>query len=503
MRRFSGTWVRRSASLFPLCLLALLGGAFSVSFFGAQTFHWQAFAVNVSIRPAWHGQTRLVFTPLGEIRAQTHHAPLLLQASLQEVNLEQIHTLIAHPQAPRALERAFTASARRRLIGFSQHEVLCGMLGGLLAPLLLRARRAREWLAAALIGGGSVAGVLLLALHTFDRRAFDNLTYVGSLRQAGTVIGLARTGFGSAQKLSDRLRGVAANVNTLYGRINAMSATGGDTGPTIRILHISDIHNNPAAVGFVQALASRFDVQAVVDTGDLTDFGTPVEARLTHGLGLLRVPHVFVAGNHDSQATLHALLGSRNTIILSGQLVQVVGLTMLGLPDPSSARAGVGSVDTSAAALAQAGAQLAANVRALPQPPDIVCVHNPSEADALLGKVPLILCGHLHRAYVTRNGASIVCNAGTTGGAGLRYFDRTEGVPLSAAVLTWTRSPHPRLLSVDMVVLSGSLSEYSITHSTFGEPDTRPAPALPHAPATPKLGTPLLPAATRQESAAR
>jgi len=176
---------------------------------------------------------------------------------------------------------------------------------------------------------------------------------------------------------------------------------------------------------------------------------------------------------------------------------------MLGLPDPSSARAGVGSVDTSAVALAQAGAQLAADVHALPQPPDIVCVHNPSEADVLLGKVPLILCGHLHRAYVTRNGASVVCNAGTTGGAGLRYFDRTEGVPLSAAVLTWTRSPNPRLLSVDMVVLSGSLSEYSITHSTFGEPDTRPAPALPHAPATPKLGTPLLPAATRQESAAR
>jgi len=473
--RFAWSGVRRFAALFPLCFLALLGGAFSVTFFGAQTFHWQAFAVRVGIQPAWRGQTRLVFTPLGEIRAFTHHAPLLLQVSLQAVNVEQLHSLIAHQEAPAALQSAFTQWAQRRLVGFSRHEVLCGLVGGLLAPLLLRARRAREWLAAGLIGGGSVAGALLLSLHTFDRRAFDNLTYVGSLRQAGTVIGLARTAFGSAQMFSDRLRLVAANVNTLYGRINAMSAAD-DIGPTIRILHISDIHNNPAAVSFVQELAARFDVQAVVDTGDLADFGTPVEARLTHGLGLLRVPHVFVAGNHDSQATLRALAGSRNTVILNGQPAQVAGLTLLGLPDPSSARPGVGSVDTSPAALADAGARLAADVRALPQPPDIVCVHNPVQADLVLGKVPLVLCGHLHRAYVTRSGATVICNAGTTGGAGLRYLDRTEGVPLSAAVLTWTRAPHPHLLFVDMIVLSGSLGEYSITRSTFSDPDARPAP---------------------------
>lgn len=466
--------MRRAWSAFALCLGALLGAAFSVSCFGAQTFHWQAFAVSVGIRPAWRGQTRLVLMPLGEIRAFTHHAPLLLQVSLQAVDLERVHALVAHPQSPHALERAFTVWARRQLVTFARHEVLCGALGGLLAPLLLRVR---EWVGAGLVGGGAVAGVLFVALHTFDRRAFDSMTYVGSLRQAGAMIGLARTAFSSAQALSDRLRGVAANVNTLYGRINAMSAADGD-GPVVRVLHISDIHNNPAAVGFVQELATRFDVQAVVDTGDLTDFGTPVEARLTRGLGLLRVPHVFVAGNHDSQATLRALSSSPNTVILNGAPAQVSGLTLVGVPDPSSARAGVGSVDTPQAALAAAGAQLDADVRALPQPPDIVCVHNPVEAEPVLGRVPLILCGHLHRPYVTRSGASVICNAGTTGGAGLRYFDRTEGVPLSAAVLTLTRAPHPRLLFVDMIVLSGTLGEYSITRSTFGRPGTRPMPPL-------------------------
>lgn len=484
LSRFARSGARRFACWLALCALALAGAAGSVTLLGAQTFHWQAFTVQVSMRPAWRGQTRLVFTPLGEIRAFTHHAPVLLQASLQQVDLEQVQGLVAHRPPARALEREFTLSARRRLVVFARHEVLCGLLGGLLAPLLLRARRAREWLGAGLVGGGSVAAVLLLTLHTFDRRAFDNLTYVGSLRQAPPVIGLARTAFGSAQMLSDRLRGVAANVNTLYGRINAMSGSD-DTAQAVRILHISDIHNNPAAVGFVQELASRFGVQAVVDTGDLTDFGTPVEASLTRGLGQLRVPHVFVAGNHDSQATLRALSAARNTIVLNGQPAQVAGLTLLGVPDPSSARAGVGSVDTSPAALASAGALLAADIRALPRPPDMVCVHNPAEADAVLGRVPLVLCGHLHRPYVTRSGVTVICNAGTTGGAGLRYFDRSEGVPLSAAVLSFSRPPHPRLLSIDMVVLSGALNEYSITHTTFAEAASRPV-----SPPPPRLPSP-------------
>ncbi len=47
----------------------------------------------------------------------------------------------------------------------------------------------------------------------------------------------------------------------------------------------------------------------------------------------------------------------------------------------------------------------------------------------------------MHRAYVETTEGTVVCNAGTTGGAGLRYLDRAEGVALSAAILTFTRPP--------------------------------------------------------------
>ena len=464
----------RAVGVFCLfSVLSLLGAGLAVTYCGRQTYHWQAFDIELGVQPALRGQTRLVFTPLGEIRARTHHTPLTLSVSLSGISLEKLQALVARPPSQAKLQRDLEQTARDRLIRFGLHQVLVGALGGLLAPLLLRARRVRAWLFSLLLGGGATAGLLLLTLHTYDRRAFRSLTYVGSLRQAAVIVSLVRGAFDNAEALSDKLRLVAVNVNALYGRIGAMPALAPGV-KTVRILHISDIHNNPAAIGFVDELANRFGVNAVVDTGDLTDYGTPVEAPLSQALGRLPMPHVFVAGNHDSQATVRGVAATRNGIILDGQPVRVAGLTVIGAPDPSSARAGLGSVDTPPAALTAAAGRLADAVARMPAPPDIVCVHNPVQADPLRGKVPLILCGHLHRAFVDTEGITVICNAGTTGGAGLRYFDRSEGVPLSAAVLTFALTPRPRLLFIDTIILNGSLSEYSLTRRTF-----RDAPAAP------------------------
>ncbi len=480
----------RAIGVFCLfCLLALLGAGLGVTYCGRQTYHWQAFDVELGVQPALRGQTRLVFTPLGEIRARTHRTPLTLSVSLSGISLEKLQALVAHPPPQAKLQHDLEQTARDRLTQFGLHQVLVGAVGGLIAPLLLRARRVRSWLFSSLLGGGAVAGLLLITLHSYDRRAFRSLTYVGSLRQAATIMSLVRGAFDNAEALSDKLRLVAVNVNALYGRISAMPALEPGV-KTVRILHISDIHNNSAAIGFVRELADRFQVNAVIDTGDLTDYGTPVEAPLSQALGRLAVPHVFVAGNHDSQATVRGVAATRNAVVLDEQPVQVAGLTILGAPDPSSARAGLGSVDTPPAALAAAAGQLADAVAKMPAPPDILCVHNPVQADPLRGKVPLILCGHLHRASIDTQGITVICNAGTTGGAGLRYFDHSEGVSLSAAVLTFALTPHPRLLFIDTIILNGSLSEYSLTRRTFRDPVPALPAALPSTTAQPPKAVP-------------
>ncbi len=106
-------------------------------------------------------------------------------------------------------------------------------------------------------------------------------------------------------------------------------------------------------------------------------------------------------------------------------------------------------------------------------------------------------------AYTT-----ILCNAGTTGAAGLRYFEKEAGVPFSCAVLTFDRatvpdanaptdtaSPsadseqtvsakRPQLRAIDLIKLDGNLREYSISHQTFNAPSvTVPPTPLPTPPA--------------------
>lgn len=465
---------------FLFLALALAGAGMAVTLFGKQTYRWRAFEVEVYIQPAVTGQTRLIFAPLGEVRARTHTTPLHLNIGLRSVSFDDMKELIAHPPPRTEIEKEFERTARRDLYDFAYKQILLGAIGGLFAPILLHTRRLIGWFMAVLIGGGFITLTFFSTLRTFDHDAFRNPTYTGSLREAPWVIALAKNAFSKAEALSEKLRNVASNLNTLYGRIQALPGYTSEE-DTVSLLHISDIHNNPAAVDFVLALADKFAVKAVIDTGDLTDFGTPLETHLSQGFARLKVPYLFVAGNHDSQATVRAVRAHRNAILLQGKPVEVAGLSILGMPDPSSTRGGAGSVDTPLEALSAAGEQLIRAYHQAEPRPDLVCVHNPRQAEPLVGQVPLILCGHMHRAYVEERDGTVMCNAGTTGAAGARYFERKEGVAFSAAILTFALRPSPRLLYIDQVTLDGSLGQYSISRRSFNGSEAQ----IPTAPSGP------------------
>jgi predicted phosphodiesterase len=470
-------WLRGIGFLCLLFVLSILGAGFTVTYFGSQTYRWRAFEVRLSIHPALRGETRLVFTPLGEVRASTHKTPMAFNISLQNVSLDGVKKLLLKPPPKEQIENEFRIEMQQVVVRFSMRLMVIGALGGLIAPLFLRAKRARFWLLAPLFGGAFVVAIFLMTLKTFDGQAFNNPRYTGSLQQADWVIQLVREAFNKANTLSDRLRNVAADLNRLYGRINTFERVRPDE-DAIQILHISDIHNNPAAVDFVLELAERFQVEMVIDTGDLTDFGSPLETRLTSGLAQLKVPYVFVAGNHDSLATVKAVRNDLRGTTLQDQVVTVEGVRLLGIPDPSSLRDGPGNVDSSPESISAAQTHLQKLFeQAIPQP-HIVCVHNPRIASALFGKARLILCGHMHRASLEMEEGTILCNAGTTGAAGARYLDRVEGVPLTAAILTLSRTTPPSLLTIDMVELSGDFSEYTITRRAFNVPLAQDQPLL-------------------------
>jgi len=464
---------------------------------GQATYSWHGFEVELRVLPATTGETRLRLVPLGEVKAQTHKAPIVLVASLEQIQIDEIQKFLKSSPKPQILEAEAKQKAREVGIDFVLRQLALSGLGALIAPIILRVK-GRHYLSASAVGMTAMLLMLWGIAAGFDGKAFQNPTYTGTLKQAPWVIQFGRDAFTKYEVLSQKLKTVAGNLNILYGRIAAVSDKIGfdNTGETFRVLHVSDIHNNPAAISFLREVADQFKVAFIIDTGDLTDFGSPPETALVKEIGRLPYPYLFVAGNHDSQTVMDALAKFSNVTILNGQRVEREGLFLLGVPNPAAMRPGIGSVDVSPEEMEQGAVALSSLVKAQPQMPDIVAVHDPKETAWIIGRTPLILCGHMHREAIeirelpspsehpsetTPLIRTIICNAGTTGAAGGRYFEKDSGVPFSCAVLTFRRDtkpvqvpfrvPRPQLRAINLIVLDGTLNQYSIRHT-----DINPTP---------------------------
>src|SRR5690349_2945825 len=79
-------WLRAAVRAVALFVLSLAGAGLIITTFGAQHYHWRAFEMEVGIVPAMQGQTRLLFAPLGEVRAPTHSTPIALNIGLQSIS---------------------------------------------------------------------------------------------------------------------------------------------------------------------------------------------------------------------------------------------------------------------------------------------------------------------------------------------------------------------------------------------------------------------------------
>ena len=466
--------------------LAGFGAVLSVGTMGRETYRWHGLEIELRLLPTTHGETVLALKPLGEIHARTHRAPLRLMASLERIEVDELKSLFTKKNDTTALTKEFEGYAQRTLKAFVWRQIAFAALGALLAPLLFRSRRVSRYVAAVVVGVGLVGGVLGSTLQTFNRQAFNEVTYTGAFKQAPWVIRFGKDAFTKFDALSSKLRLVADNLNVLYGRIAATQTDVVETDAlktekrTLRVLHISDIHNNVAAFQFVRRVADQFAVSFIVDTGDLTDFGSQPELVMVDEVKKLPYRYVFVAGNHDSRLITAAMAKIPTVSMLNGQIITVNGLHLLGLMNPASRRDGSGNVDALPAETAANGAELLrlVNTASPDTLPDIVVTHDPREAMSVWGRVSVAMVGHLHRQYVERQTppnaklTTIVSNAGTTGAAGLRYFEGEGGKEaFTCSVLTFSvpNKPElrPRLLSADQILLDGTLSEYSIKHQTF------------------------------------
>ncbi len=459
-------------------LIGVAGAAIALQAFGRTTIDAGPFLVQVEA-DFGRSVTDISLPPLGRLRADTHGAPLHLRATLREVDVEALREGLRRglDSVAAEVERSTLDSAGR----FAAQLVLVGVAGAAILGLI--AFRTR-WLPVLRATTAGLLAVVLSVAFTavgFDATAFQAPSYTGSLRLVPQLFGPVEGAIERVGYFRDELRRVVAGAARAYAAVESNPLGRGDE---IRVLHISDIHLSTLGYGFAEELADSFDVDLVVDSGDTESFGTPEETFILAEIPRFRRPYVWVRGSHDSLAFQRAVARVDGATVVDGDTTEIEGLTIYGLGDPYfvDARGAPVDGDEIEALVRSVDDRLVEDVSSLPEPPDIVMVHDDRMAEAAAGLVPLVLSGHFHDNRATVVGGTLFLRVGTTGGAGPTGFTAEGDVPFSAEVLYFRVGSDggARLVAWDVVTQFPETGALEIErHLPENQAETSPSPSIP------------------------
>lgn len=349
---------------------------------------------------------------------------------------ERITDLLARPNisiqslqpGPLELERAARGGAIALAWRFAAGALVVALLclGGY-AAWRRRAPRVRWSAAVASVWVASCVATFGVIGVTYQPERLDSFRTTGIL--------------GTVQRNADLLEGVetrAEQVTPYLKNLLALSSALQDKySPQVldqpvaaRILLVSDIHGaNQYAL--MKTIVEQERIDAVIDSGDLVNFGSATEAEaadLFRGIASLGVPYLFVKGNHDGRSDvdrelLDRLAAVRNVVLLEPDaqtytVESIHGLRIAGFNDPRW----FGDDNTNNAAK-QKPAAARFNAAMADQPvPDIVVSHEPSAAKDV-ARAGIRVNGHLHASQL--EGSRI--GVGTfTGGGPFSHFIASE-----------------------------------------------------------------------------
>ncbi|MFD2089977.1 metallophosphoesterase [Blastococcus deserti] len=451
--RVGGRWALR-------VVIALTGALVAVLLFGRISAPVGPFDATLAFRPTGGGASVGV-PPLGSLSVDVYDGPLRLDIDLQRVDQERARALATDPVRLAGVVGQVTADLRSAVVRLTWTTAALALAGAALTSLVITRRR-REPLIAVGVTAAVLVGTAGLGAATWRPQALSQPTYTGLLVNATSLIGSAEDIAARFDAYRASLEDLVGNVGTLYSALSRLPAPDTD-GETVAFLHVSDIHLNPAGFDLVRQVVEQFPVDAVLDTGDLTDWGSEPENRLITTVGELDVPYVFIRGNHDSATTAALVAAQPNATVLDDSTVTVAGIEIAGTPDPRfTPDKTTGDDDASEDVLFQSGEELAAVVAELPAPPAVTMVHDPLQARPLDGEVPLVLAGHTHERRVGRfDEGTLLMVQGSTGGAGLRGLEGEYPEPLTCTVL-YLDAETGQLQAYDEITLGG-LGETEVT----------------------------------------
>ncbi|GAA1979325.1 metallophosphoesterase [Nocardiopsis rhodophaea] len=464
-----------AARIAAVVVVGLLGGWLGLALGGQVMTPIGPADVNLSVSPG-RAETVLNVAPLGKLAFDTHDAPLRFEAAITEIRPAAANELFRNPDAIDRMADTIGAEVQHGVLLLFARAVAAAVLGAAITSLVLfrNWRRALGSALSALITFAAAAG---MAAATFNPAAVSEPRYTGLLVGAPNVVGNAADVVNRFSEYRKQLAGLVGNVSMLYETTSTLPVFE-DDGSTIRVLHVADLHLNPAAWNVISSLRDQFRVDLIVDSGDFTDRGSAAEDAFADEIAELGVPYVWVRGNHDSMGTQRAVEAQPNAVVLDDDIAEVGGIVFYGAGDPrftpDKAR---DNPDTDE--VAAIGAEQAASIKDADPPVDVAVLHDPLQGEGFSGVVPLVLSGHGHDRWteVKETGTRFLAQ-GSTGGAGLRNLaggpDRPT--PYQASVLYFD-AESKRLQAWDDVTLGGlGFTSAQIERNIEQDPDREITP---------------------------
>ncbi|SDP52322.1 DNA repair exonuclease SbcCD nuclease subunit [Streptomyces sp. cf386] len=438
----------------------------------------------MTLRPSLTGGTKINVSPLGALQLDSHIAPVRLDVNVDQLDPARSQALVDHPERLSGLQDEVAQDVTHGTGDLALRSCVAVVTGATALGLAVY-RRPRRALAA-----GGLALTLLAAsggtaFATWNPESVLEPKFSGLLSSAPSLVGNARSIVTEFDVYQKELARLVTNVTKLYDATSTLPAYAPDPS-TIRVLHVSDIHLNPASWKIIASLVDQYKVDVIVDSGDTMDHGTAAENGFLDPVEDLGAPYVWVRGNHDSRLTQRYLEGLKNVHVLdAGKAKTVAGLRFAGIGDPQFTpdRSTVPGGD---AANELAGARLATSLRdqkTAGTPVDVAVAHEPVAARQTDGEVPLALAGHLHHQemevlpYGTR-----LRIEGSTGGSGLRAIEGEHPDPIQTSILYFDRDTR-RLQAWDEIELGGlGLTTAEVSRHLVEEnqpADSTPSPTSP------------------------
>ncbi|MFE4399765.1 metallophosphoesterase, partial [Kitasatospora sp. NPDC056808] len=263
-----------------------------------------------------------------------HVAPLRLDVDVDRLDPVRSAALVQNPDLFANLGDEVASDVQDGTLDLAVRSVTAVVAGATALGLIVY-RRPRRALAAGGLSLALLASCGVAAYATWNPKSVLEPKFSGLLTSAPSVVGNARSIVSEFDVYQKELARLVTNMTKLYDATSTLPAYQPDPG-TLRVLHVSDIHLNPAAWHIIESLVEQYEIDVIIDSGDTMDHGSAAENAFLDPVGRLDAPYVWVRGNHDSAGTQRYLGRFDNVRVLDhGKAVDVGGLRIAGIGDPA------------------------------------------------------------------------------------------------------------------------------------------------------------------------